>query len=202
MSAVQRALDAFEAKHPEVRCARMRPALVFKRDAGTEIRRLFVEAWWPRALFKPSLFKLIPYHSRLRFQAVHSFDVGEAIRLTLKRDVRGAFDSASDQVLTSAVLASAFGAAQMPLSQRLMRTAAAVTWPLRLQRSDPGWVDLGLESLVVSADRAARTRLVTQPHLAGGAARAAARDERRRAACYADPGAAICALRASTRLAA
>jgi len=151
---VERILDLFELQHPEVRCVRMRPALIFKREAGTEIRRLFLGPWWPRVLFARSLLKLIPYHPRLRFQAVHSFDVGEAFRLALKSDVRGAFNLASEQVLTSAVLASAFGAQQLPLSRRLLHTAADITWKLRLQHSDAGWVDLGLDSPVISSARA------------------------------------------------
>src|SRR3954454_12525947 len=38
---VERILDDFEAGHPAVRVVRMRPGLVFKRDAASEIRRLF-----------------------------------------------------------------------------------------------------------------------------------------------------------------
>ena len=151
---VERLLDVFELKHPAVRCVRMRPALIFKRDAGTEIRRLFMAPWWPRGLFSPSLIRVVPYHPRLRFQAVHSFDVGEAFRLAIKRDVRGAFNLASEQVLSSAVLAAAFNAKQVPVSQGFLRSAAGLTWRLRLQHSDPGWVDLGLDSPLVDASRA------------------------------------------------
>jgi UDP-glucose 4-epimerase len=151
---VERLLDAFELKHPALRCVRMRPTLIFKRDAGTEIRRLFMAPWWPGGLFSPSFIRLIPYHPRLRFQTVHSFDVGEAFRLALKRDVRGAFNLASDQVLSSAVLAAAFNSKQVPISHRFLRRAAAITWRLRLQHSDPGWVDLGLDSPVLDASRA------------------------------------------------
>lgn len=159
---VEQTLDVFEARHPEVRCVRMRPALIFKRDASTEIRRLFLAPWWPRSLFKPSRIKLVPYHPRLRFQAVHSFDVGEAFRLALQRDVRGAFNLASEQVLTSAVLAAAFGARQVATSQQFLRSAAALSWQMRLQHSDPGWVDLGLDSPLIDCSRA-RTELGWNP---------------------------------------
>ncbi len=153
---VERMLDIFELRHPAVRCVRMRPALIFKRDAGTEIRRLFLAPWWPRGLFTPGLLKVIPYHPRLRFQTVHSFDVGEAFRLALKQEVRGPFNLASEQVLSSAVLAAEFHAKQWPMSQEFLRTAAGVSWRLRLQHSDPGWVDLGLDSPLVDASRARR----------------------------------------------
>src|SRR5918911_5658167 len=39
---VERLLDRFEREHPEVRVVRLRPGLIFKRESGTEQRRLFV----------------------------------------------------------------------------------------------------------------------------------------------------------------
>ena len=38
--AVERQLDRLEREQPSVRVVRMRPALIFKADAATEIRRL------------------------------------------------------------------------------------------------------------------------------------------------------------------
>src|SRR3954452_242429 len=38
---VERLLDAFERSNPSVRCVRLRPGLIFKRGAASEIRRLF-----------------------------------------------------------------------------------------------------------------------------------------------------------------
>jgi nucleoside-diphosphate-sugar epimerase len=151
---VERALDDFEAQHPEVRCVRLRPALVFKRDAASEIRRLFLASWVPRFLFDRALLRFVPYHARLRFQTVHSFDVAEAFRLALAPHVRGAFNLASSPVLSPAVLASALHARLVPMSAGLLRGLAAITWRLHLQNSDPGWVDLGLGSPLVDATRA------------------------------------------------
>ena len=163
---VERLLDVFEAQHPHVRVVRMRPALIFKRDAATEIRRLFAGPWWPRALFSPSLLKLVPYHPRFCFQSVHSLDVGEAFRLALKQDVRGAFNLAAEPVLSSAVLAAALQARMVPISHSVLRKLAALTWRLRLQHSDPGWVDLCLDSPLVDATRA-RTLLNWNPSRSG-----------------------------------
>ena len=152
---VERIFDDFEARHPELRCVRLRPALIFKRDAATEIRRLFAAPWIPGALFDRHLLRVVPYHPRLCFQAVHSFDVGEAFRLALHADVRGAFNLASTPILNSAVFASAFKARLLPMSAGLLRGLASATWRLRLQHSDPGWVDLCLGSPLVDATRAA-----------------------------------------------
>src|SRR3954449_6804486 len=40
-AACERALDDLEARHPELRVVRLRPALIFKSEAAQEIRRLF-----------------------------------------------------------------------------------------------------------------------------------------------------------------
>ncbi|MFL5868274.1 MAG: NAD-dependent epimerase, partial [Thermoleophilaceae bacterium] len=61
----------------------MRPALVFKREAASEIRRYFIGPLLPGFLVRPSLIPVVPRAARLRFQAVHSVDVGEAFRLAL-----------------------------------------------------------------------------------------------------------------------
>lgn len=80
--AVERALDHLEREQPELRVVRMRPALIFKADAATEIRRLFAGPFLPRALLRPELIPFVPDVPRLRFQAVHSLDVGDAYRQT------------------------------------------------------------------------------------------------------------------------
>ncbi len=36
----------------------------------------------------------------------------------------------------------------------VLRVLAAVTWKLRLQRSDPGWVDMASQAPVMDTDRA------------------------------------------------
>src|SRR3954451_24902111 len=77
---VERLLDRFEAEFPSVRSVRLRPGLIFKRDAASEIRRYFAGPLLPNALVRPGLIPVVPDVERLRFQAVHSLDVGEAYR--------------------------------------------------------------------------------------------------------------------------
>ena len=47
----------------------MRPGLIFKAQAATEIRRLFAGPFLPRALLRPGLIPIVPDIPRLRFQA-------------------------------------------------------------------------------------------------------------------------------------
>ena len=106
-AAVERELDSVQARFPRLRIVRMRPALVFKREAASEIQRLFLGPYFPRWLLKPGRVPPIP--EKLTLQCVHSLDVGEAFRRAVVRDVRGAFNLATDPVLDSRALASALG---------------------------------------------------------------------------------------------
>ncbi|MFP5389801.1 MAG: NAD-dependent epimerase/dehydratase family protein, partial [Thermoleophilia bacterium] len=76
--AVERQLDRFEADNPETRVVRLRPALIFKDEAATEIRRFFIGPFLPGFLLRRGLVFALPRVDRLRFQAVHSEDVGQA----------------------------------------------------------------------------------------------------------------------------
>jgi nucleoside-diphosphate-sugar epimerase len=151
---VERRLDRFERERPEVRVVRLRPGLIFKREAASGIRRLFAGPFLVNPLLRPALIPVVPDIPRLRFQAVHSYDVGEAYRLAVTSDVRGAFNVAADPVLDPQELARILGARRVPLPGGLVRAATALTWKVRLQPTPPGWLDLGLGVPVMDTTRA------------------------------------------------
>jgi UDP-glucose 4-epimerase len=151
---VERILDEVEARKPDMRVVRMRPALVFKREAASEIRRLFAGPFLPSFLLRRAMIPVIPNTPRLRFQAVHSLDVGEAFRLALHREARGAFNLAADPVLDPGELGRLLRARPVPVPPGLLRSAAAVSWRLRLQPTPPGWVDLALGVPIMDCARA------------------------------------------------
>src|SRR5437763_6888336 len=124
---VERLLDRFEAKHPEVRVVRLRPGLIFKREAASGIRRLFAGPFLPSPLLRPAFQRFVPDLPGLRFQAVYSLDAGDAYRLAIVRDVRGAFNIAVEPVLDAARLAEV-------LDARPARTARAPRRPPRARR--------------------------------------------------------------------
>src|SRR5918999_861151 len=96
----ERLLDRFEDEHPDTRVVRLRPGLIFKREAASGIRRLFAGPLLPNFLVQRRLIPVVPAHPRLVFQAVHSYDIGEAYRLAIVReDARGAYNVAADPVL-------------------------------------------------------------------------------------------------------
>jgi UDP-glucose 4-epimerase len=135
---------------------RLRPGLTFKRESASEQRRLFAGPFLPTRLLRPRLIPFVPDTPGLVFQAVHSYDVGEAYRLAATRDVRGAFNVAAEPVVGPDELASLLQARKLPVPAQLLRGAAQVTWRLRLQPSSVGWVDLGLKVPLLDTTRAHR----------------------------------------------
>ncbi len=156
-SEVERLLDRFERAHPDTRVVRLRPGLIFKREAASEIRRYFVGPFLPRRLVRRELIPFVPATERLRFQAEHSYDVGEAYRLALTNpEARGAYNIASDPVLDPERLGELLGARPVPVAGRVLRTAADLTWRLRLQPTEAAWVDLALQTPLMDSARARR----------------------------------------------
>jgi nucleoside-diphosphate-sugar epimerase len=151
---VEGLLDHFQVERPETRVVRLRPGLIFKRSSGEEQRRYFLGPLFPRVLTRHGAIAVVPDIDGLRFQAVHSLDVGEAYRLAIVDDARGAFNIAADPVLDPETLAQAFGARKLPLPARLVRGGMAASWQLRLQPTPPGWLDMGLSVPIMDTTRA------------------------------------------------
>jgi nucleoside-diphosphate-sugar epimerase len=159
---VERRLDRFETENPEIRVVRVRPALVFKKEAAQGIRRLFGGPFVPTILARPTLINLIPEMEDLRGQVVHSYDVGEAFRQALVRDVRGAFNVAAEPVLDAHEVGRILNARPLPVSARAARAGVELSWRLRLQPVTPGWLDMALNVPVMDTTRA-RTELGWTP---------------------------------------
>lgn len=153
-ASVERILDRFERESPETRVVRLRPALLFKRDAASEIRRYFAGPFLPNPLVRRALIPVVPRTERLVFQAVHSLDVGEAYRLAVVSDVRGAFNIAADPVFDAEVLAEVLGARPVPIHPGVLRAAASASWWTRLQPTHASWLDMALGVPLMDTTRA------------------------------------------------
>src|SRR5919199_2439638 len=154
---VERRLDRFEAESSEVRVVRMRPGLVFKREAAEGIRRLFAGPFLPSPLVRPELINAIPDIPNLRSQIIHSYDVGEAFRLAIVNDeARGAFNLATEPVLDPEELGRILDARTMSLSAQVARVSARLSWQLRLQPVSEGWLDMAMSVPVMDTGRARR----------------------------------------------
>jgi UDP-glucose 4-epimerase len=160
---LEHAADELESSAPGIRVVRVRPALVFQRSAGTEIRRLFAGPLLPTRLLAPLTSRLLPDVPGLRFQAVHADDVARAyVAAITDHSFRGAVNVAADPVLDMATIAAEVGARLVRVPARVARGALAGLWRAHLQPSPPGWLDMALAVPVMSTETM-RNRLGVVP---------------------------------------
>jgi len=154
---VERRLDRFEQEAPEVRVVRMRPGLVFKKEAAEGIRRLFAGPFLPSPLIRTGLINAIPDIPNLRSQIIHSYDVGEAFRLAIVNDeARGAFNLAAEPVLDPGEIGRILDARPVPVSAQVARAGARLSWQLRIQPVSEGWLDMAMSVPIMDTGRARR----------------------------------------------
>jgi UDP-glucose 4-epimerase len=166
---VETLLDGFERGHPDTRVVRLRPGLIFKREAASGIRRLFAGPFLPSPLVSSDLLPAVPDIPGLRFQAVHSLDVGDALRRAILSDSRGAFNLAAEPVLDPQELGRVLGARPVPVPPSPVRAAVRATFGLHLQPTSAGWVDMALAVPLLDSSRA-RHELGWEPRHSSGKA--------------------------------
>ncbi|BBE24085.1 nucleoside-diphosphate sugar epimerase [Arthrobacter sp. MN05-02] len=158
----ERLLDAFEQAYPEIAVARLRPGLIFQSGAGSEVGRYFLGPLVPKILLGVPL-PVLPVPAAFIFQAVHAEDVADAYWRVVARRASGAFNIAAEPELTPARLADLLDARRViGLPVRVLRWIVGASWWLRVQRTDPGWIDLAAQSPVMDTTRA-RSELGWEP---------------------------------------
>jgi nucleoside-diphosphate-sugar epimerase len=163
-AAVETMLDVLETARPDMRVVRMRPSLILKRGQAAEAARFFLGRLVPRALLRPDRVRILPDIAGLRFQVTHTADVARAFHRAISEPVTGAFNVAADPVLDLRTIAEALDARTVPVPPSIARAAAELSWRLRLQPTDRGWLEMGLETPIMSTRRA-RDELGWTPHV-------------------------------------
>jgi nucleoside-diphosphate-sugar epimerase len=168
-SYLERYLDAYELRHPRIRVVRLRPSFVFQRASGSEQRRIFAGPLLPTPLLRRGRLPVVPVPSGLKFQAVHSDDVGEALRLLATRDARGAYNVAGDPIIDAAALGDVLGAKPVEVRHAPVVMALGVASWLRLVPADDGLLRLFLSLPTLDTSRI-REDLGWSPRMTGVAA--------------------------------
>lgn len=150
---VERVLDAFEARHPDIRVVRLRPAFIFQRWAASEQRRLFAGPLLPTALVRPGRLPVVPWPAGLRFQALHADDVAQAYRLAVVGSARGAYNVAADPVIDAEAIGELFGARVVQVPGRVVRAGLTAAWRLHLVPAEPRLLDLALQLPLLDTTR-------------------------------------------------
>lgn len=152
-AAAERLLTAYEHDHPDgMRIARIRPAFVLQRDAGSALLRHGVPGFVPAAAVR--LLPVLPVDRRLVIQGVHPDDVADALVRVLDQGATGAFNLAAEPPLARDDIAKALRAAPVHVPAAVLRVLTMLTWRARLQPLDPGWVDLAFAVPLMDAGRA------------------------------------------------
>jgi UDP-glucose 4-epimerase len=160
---VERLLDTFEARHPDTRVVRLRPAFIFQRQAASEQRRIFAGPLVPSALLRPGRLPVVPWPAGLRFQALHADDVAEAYRLAVVGDARGAYNVAADPVIDAASIGEVLGSrVVVPVPGPVARVGLTAAWQLHLVPAEPTLLDLALQLPLLDTTRI-RTELGWSP---------------------------------------
>lgn len=153
-SYLERVLDGFEARHPEVRVVRMRPAFLFKRAAASEQRRYFAGPLLPNRLVRQELVPVVPDIPGLRLQALHTDDAAEAFRLATLGEARGAYNIAAEPWVDAELLASLFDAKVVSLPTWALRGPLVAAWRLHLTPASPDLFDAALRLPLMDSSRA------------------------------------------------
>jgi len=160
---VERLLDAHEARHPDRRVIRVRPAFIFQGRAATQQRRLFMGPLVPHALLR-SRIPVVPMPADLRLQTVHTSDIAEGYTAAVTKDVSGAFNLAAEPVLGPHELAGLLGGRWVPAPSRAMRAGLAAAWAAHAVPASPQLFDL-LMSVPMMSTRRARDELGWVPRV-------------------------------------
>lgn len=150
----ERALDRFEEQYPTIVVSRLRPALVFQRRAASEIAGLFIGRLIPTGWLGSVRPPVLPMPLQAISQVVHADDVADAFWRVIDRQAAGAFNIATEPVVDPPLVASVLRSRWVPVRLRTVRALMWVSWKLRLQTSDPGWIDIAATVPVMSTARA------------------------------------------------
>ena len=153
-SYLERVLDSFEHAHPDVRVVRLRPGFIFKRSSAAEQRRIFAGPFLPNFLVRRELVPVVPDLPGMRFQALHSHDAGDAYRLAVTNDVRGAFNVAAEPLLDAESIGRLLDARPVPVPEKAARAALQALWRLRLVPASPYLLELALSLPIMDTTRA------------------------------------------------
>ncbi|WP_344248976.1 NAD-dependent epimerase/dehydratase family protein [Isoptericola hypogeus] len=161
-AAVERMLDDVERDHPRLVVTRMRPALMFQREAGAELSRYFLGRLGTLALRLAAkraptgtLLPVLPFPEGLRLQVLHADDAADAYRAVIVGRHPGAFNLAPTGWLDGAGLARLLaGGRTFAVSPDLVRRGLAVASAARLVPIDVGWFDMARADVVMDASRA------------------------------------------------
>lgn len=140
--AVEQLLKRFREEHPEIKITVLRPPIII----GPNLRNVFREIWEQK-------IALIPKERDIPMQFLHEDDLGEALYLSVKKNIPGTFNIATDDSSSMQRLYEIAGIKTIKVSTKRLKTLTNVLFALRLYHSSQGWVSLGEFPIVVNNEQ-------------------------------------------------
>ena len=107
-----------------------------------------------------------PFPAGLRFQAMHGDDAGEAYRLALLSDARGAYNVAADPIIDREAFGRLLEARAVQVPKQVVSAAMAGAWRLRLIPADESLLKMFVSLPTLDSSRI-RAELGWQPQRSG-----------------------------------
>jgi UDP-glucose 4-epimerase len=155
-STAERHLDTVEQENPDLVVTRVRPSLIFQKDAGSEVGRYFLGPVLAAAASPMLKLKtpVLPVPARLRLQAVHADDVADALLRIVRRRFGGGVNLAAEPVVRAVDLAQLLGARLVDTSPAIVRRTTDLSFRTHLQPTEAGWFDLAMSAPLLDTARA------------------------------------------------
>lgn len=148
--AVERMLDTVAL--PEV-FTRLRPGFIGQHAAGPGLERYVLPDVLPAAIVDH--LPLLPLDRSMAIPAIHADDVAAAIDAILDRRTGGVFNLAAPTPVSASDFAAPFDCGTAPVPWKILAAAADLTWRMRLQPVQGGWVELAYATPMLDTTRAA-----------------------------------------------
>lgn len=161
-SAAEAILDDYEHRlgGAAIPIARMRPGFILQRAAASGLMRYGLPGYVPMQLV-PRI-PIVPLDKDLCIPLIHADDVAAAIVLAIEARATGPFNLASEPPVGRDDVADALGARALHVPSGVLGALVDLTWRVRLQHIDRGWLDLAFTVPLLDCSRA-RTQLGWSP---------------------------------------
>ena len=153
-STAEALLDDVEREHgadaPAI--ARIRPGFIVQRAAASGLLRYALPALVPMRVVP--LLPVIPVDRRLCIPIVLADDVADGIARIVERRASGPFNLAAEPPVSRDDVAEVFGATSLHVPSGVLGALVDVSWRLRVQPIDRGWLDMAFTVPLLDTTRA------------------------------------------------